>query len=104
MVTGHVIDDGAYEVFGQFGAGREITYLGSVRGRDAELAWHAAKEVYTRRERASLLWVVPRTAITGGGADRLVTLLSSTRMPFRTPAYPGRNRRNRVAVSSEESA
>ena len=57
MLGAQAIDGDAYEVFGQFGTTREIAHLGSVRGRDPELAWHAAKEVYTRRERATLLWV-----------------------------------------------
>ena len=95
-------DDNVYEVFAQFGVGKTIEHVGTVRATDPELAWHAAKEVYTRRERATLLWVVPRAAITSGGPDRAVTLMSSTRMPFRTPAYPGRNRRNRMQTPVEE--
>lgn len=85
----------AYEVFAQFGIGKDIQLLGSVRANDALLAWHAAKEAYTRRERCSQLWVVPRDAVVASGPDDQIVLLAGMRMDFRTPAYPGRHRRAR---------
>lgn len=88
-------EDDSYEVFAQFGVGNDVTLVGSVRASDPELAWHAAKESYTRRERCTLLWVVPRTAIYMSDDGDRETLLSGVRMDFRGPAYPGRHRRAR---------
>lgn len=86
---------GTYEVFAQFGPNKDICLVGSVRAGDPVLAWHAAKETYTRRERCSQLWVVPRDAVIASGPDDQTVLLSGMRMDFRTPAYPGRHRRAR---------
>jgi phenylacetate-CoA oxygenase PaaH subunit len=58
-------DAHVYEVFARFGDDPQepIRWLGSVRSGDPELAWHAAKEIYTRREDCTLLWVAQRSAM-----------------------------------------
>jgi|GEM_PF-2937538 len=85
----------AYEVFTQFGEGKPIQYVGSVRAVDPLLAWHAAKEAYTRRDLCTLLWVVPRDAmIVSTPQDRLV-LASGDRMIYRGPTFPSAHRRAR---------
>jgi ring-1,2-phenylacetyl-CoA epoxidase subunit PaaB len=92
-------DEGAFEVFAQFGHGRDVCHVGSVRGADAELAWHAAKEIYTRRERCTQLWVVPRTAMLMSDTGDADVLMASQRMPFRKPAFPGGLRRARAKAA-----
>lgn len=88
--------DNIYEAFAQFGSGKDIEHVGSVRAADAELAWHAAKEAYTRREKCSLLWVVPRTSIlVSDPSDEEVLLSGWDRMEHRGPAYPSAHRRAR---------
>lgn len=87
--------DHVYEVFAQFGVGKDITLVGTVRATDPELAWHAAKESYTRRERCTQLWVAPRTAFLMSDASDKEVLLAGRRMDFRGPAYPGSLRRAR---------
>ncbi len=63
--------DAVYEVFLQIGGeGRPIQLVGSVRASDERLAWQSAKEIYTRRENCTALWVVPRSALfVGEGID-----------------------------------
>ena len=89
----------AFEVFVQLGAGRPLQYVGSVRAHDPVLAWQAAKEVYTRREDCSALWVVPRDSITRGapGEERLLAHGSSRR--YRMPAFPSSRRRARTRAA-----
>lgn len=89
-------DEGAFEVFAQFGIGRSIEHVGSVRATDPELAWHAAKEAYTRRENCSRLWVVPRTSILMSDASDADVLRTGRRLEFRRPTYPGAHRRARL--------
>lgn len=90
-------DPHAYEVFTQVGGpGKPIQNAGSVRGADPALAWQAAKEIYTRRENCSLLWVVPRSAIVAGEpSDNLGLAHGSTRR-YRFPVYPSGHRRARA--------
>lgn len=94
--------DHAFEVLVQRGAGGPVTHMGSVRAGDAELAWHAAKEAFTRREPCSLLWVVPRSAILMSDADDVAALQSSDRAEFRHPSYPGRHRRERTQRAADD--
>lgn len=90
------LDAQAYEVFAQFGTGRPLQYVGSVRGVDGPLAWQAAKEAYTRREDCTALWVLPRTSIlTGDEHDPLVLARGSSRK-YRQSRYPSSRRRARA--------
>lgn len=91
-------EPGAFEVFVQIGgAGNPIQHVGSVRGSDPELAWHAAKEIYGRREDCSLLWVFDRAGMVTSTADDLTVLGSGRRIEYRLPAFPSRRRRDRAA-------
>ncbi|MEW6470752.1 MAG: hypothetical protein AB1679_00600 [Actinomycetota bacterium] len=93
-------DDTAYEVFAQLG-GREkaLQHVGSVRASDAELAWHAAKEAYTRREKCFALWVVRRSCLTMSTAADALVLQAGGRMTYRLPAFPSAHRRARRAAA-----
>ena len=92
-------EDDAYEVFVRTGEeSHAIVHVGSVRGRDPFLAWHSARETYTRRENATLLWVVPRAAIVADG-EHHGTLGGGMQRTYRLPSHPGRARRAREAAS-----
>ena len=56
-------------MFAKFGdeANEPIRWVGSVRSGDPNLAWHAAKEIYTRRERCTVLWVAQRSGMVVSG-------------------------------------
>ena len=96
-----------YEVFAQFGgAGKQVQHVGSVRCADAALAWHAAKEVYTRREDCTVLWVAPRPAFLRSGPDDAITLANGSSRRYRAPKYPSGHRRARgrdAAVDHQDS-
>jgi 1,2-phenylacetyl-CoA epoxidase PaaB subunit len=53
-------DNHVFEVFARFDLNGSVEHVGSVRGEDPVLAWQAAKEVFTRRERCLDLWVARR--------------------------------------------
>lgn len=92
-------DPHAFEVFAQFGGtGKPISHLGSVRAADPTLAWHAAKEAYTRREDCSLLWVAPRSSITMSTSADATVLTTGRRLTYRLPAFPITHRRAREAA------
>ncbi len=93
-----VIDDdaNAYEVFVQVGgSGKPLQYVGSVRGADPVLAWHAAKEVFTRREDCTQLWVVPRAAVIRSDAEDRIVLSKGSARRYRLASYPSTRRRMR---------
>lgn len=94
-------DPHAFEVFAQFGgAGKPISHLGSVRAADPTLAWHAAKEAYTRREDCSLLWVTPCSSITMSTSGDAIVLTTGTRLTYRLPSFPITHRRAREAAGT----
>lgn len=53
-----------WEVFTQPSVGAPHEHAGSVRAADAKIALLNARDVYTRRNEAVSLWVVPAAAIT----------------------------------------
>lgn len=90
------IERDVYEVFGRFGGTSDaIRWVGSVRAGDPELAWHAAKEIYTRREDCTLLWVAQRSAMVMSGPEDAEVLRTGGRLDYRVPGYPSRHRRER---------
>ena len=92
-----------YEVFVQIGGvGRPIQLVGSVRASDKHLAWQTAKEIYTRRENCTALWVVPRESIFQGEGIDLEVLREGTGRMFRLPGYPSSHRRERGGVGLVE--
>ena len=52
-----------WEVFTQKKDGEPHEHAGSVHAADAELALQNARDVYSRRNEAISIWVVPATAI-----------------------------------------
>jgi ring-1,2-phenylacetyl-CoA epoxidase subunit PaaB len=87
-----------FEVFVQVGTERSLEHVGSVRGADAELAWHAAKEAFTRREACTTLWVVPRACVMSGLPSDQLLLRAGTTRRYRVPGFPSRHRRSRSAA------
>jgi 1,2-phenylacetyl-CoA epoxidase PaaB subunit len=73
---------------------------------EPSLAWHAAKEIYTRREQCTVLWIARRSGMVFSTAGDRTALSSARRLDYRTPGFPGRHRRDReraVAGSRPES-
>lgn len=97
--------DDVYEVFARFGdsPAEPIRWMGNVRAGDPELAWHAAKEIYTRRERCTVLWVAQRCHITMSGPEDAEALRSPSRLGYRVPAFPGLHRRDRIKAAAAAS-
>ena len=96
--------DAVYEVFLQIGGeGRPIQLVGSVRASDERLAWQSAKEIYTRRENCTALWVVPRSALFVGEGIDLELLKEGTGRKFRIPGYPSAHRRERGGIGLMEA-
>lgn len=89
----------AYEVFVQLGSGRPLQYVGSVRGSDPVLAWQAAKEIYTRREECSALWLAPRDSIINGQSGEHLLLTHGSSRRYRMPAFPSSRRRARARTA-----
>jgi ring-1,2-phenylacetyl-CoA epoxidase subunit PaaB len=99
-------ESNVYEVFARFGddAAEPIRWLGSVRSGDAELAWHAAKEIYTRREDCTVLWVAQRSHMVVSEPGDAEALRSPSRLGYRVPAFPGRHRRARLKAAAVAAA
>jgi ring-1,2-phenylacetyl-CoA epoxidase subunit PaaB len=53
-----------YEVFRQEREGEPMTHAGSLNADRDDLALHYAREIFSRRNEALRLWVVPREAVT----------------------------------------
>lgn len=85
-----------YDAFARFGDQSEpVRWVGSVRAGDPELAWHAAKEIYTRREDCTVLWVARRSGMVFSGPEDAEALRTPTRLGYRLPGFPSRHRRAR---------
>jgi 1,2-phenylacetyl-CoA epoxidase PaaB subunit len=91
-----------YEVFVQYGdkPNAKIEWVGNVRASDPMLAWHAAKEAFTRREACSVLWVSPRNAMIFSTSEDTEILRTSQRLGYRAPGFPGGHRRARSIVAT----
>jgi phenylacetate-CoA oxygenase PaaH subunit len=94
-------EDDAYEVFARYGDQSEpIRWVGSVRAAEPVLAWHAAKDIYTRREQCTVLWIAVRSGMVVSTAEDRTVLSSGQRLDYRTPAFPGRHRRDRDRMAA----
>jgi phenylacetate-CoA oxygenase PaaH subunit len=94
MRRGHERD--VYDVFARYGSDSEpIRWVGSVRAGDPELAWHAAKEAFTRREDCTVLWVAQRACMVFSGPEDEEALRTPQRLAYRLPGFPSRHRRDR---------
>ena len=100
------IEPGVYEVFARFGdQDQPIRWVGNVRADDPELAWHAAREIYTRRENCTLLWVARRSEMVFSDPADTLLLRLSKRLEYRLPGFPARHRRDRErSASTPETA
>jgi len=58
-----------WEVFIQGKAGLAHKHVGSVHATDKELALQNARDLYTRRNEGTSIWVVPAEAITASNPD-----------------------------------
>ncbi|MBL4716781.1 MAG: 1,2-phenylacetyl-CoA epoxidase subunit B [Bacteroidia bacterium] len=58
-----------WEVFLQPKSGAHHAHVGSVHAPDAEIALQNARDVYTRRQEGTCIWVVPAEAITSSQPD-----------------------------------
>lgn len=95
--------DAIYEVFLQIGGpGRPVQLVGSVRASDEHLAWQSAKEIFTRRENCTALWVVPRESIFTGDDVDVQLLREGTGRSFRVPGFPSGHRRERGGIGLVE--
>jgi|BEDMetMinimDraft_2_1075160.scaffolds.fasta_scaffold03187_2 ring-1,2-phenylacetyl-CoA epoxidase subunit PaaB len=74
-----------YEVFVQPKSGQPFTHVGSVRASDDVLAMHFAKEVYTRRDNPSAIWVIRRDHIMMWNDSELFNI--AFEKEYRKPGY-----------------
>ena len=58
-----------WEVFVQKKAGQPFVHCGSLRAFDKEMALENARDLYTRRNEGSALWVVPANAIVASSPE-----------------------------------
>lgn len=58
-----------WEVFIQSKAGQPFKHAGSIHAYDKEMAIENARDVYTRRNEGTALWVVPSDAIVAVSAS-----------------------------------
>lgn len=58
-----------WEVFIRSRQGLSHRHVGSLHAADAEMALRHARDVYTRRQEGTSIWVVPAAAITASSPD-----------------------------------
>ncbi|MEY2773741.1 MAG: 1,2-phenylacetyl-CoA epoxidase subunit PaaB [Flavobacteriales bacterium] len=58
-----------WEVFIRSRQGLSHRHVGSLHAADAEMALSNARDVYTRRQEGTSIWVVPAAAITASSPD-----------------------------------
>ena len=68
-----------WEVFIQTKPGQPFKHAGSIHAYDKEMAIENARDVYTRRNEGTALWVVP--------SDAIVAVTASETSSFFTPAH-----------------
>ena len=59
-----------WEVFVRSKNGLEHRHFGSLHAADAEMAMENARDVYTRRNEGTSIWVVPSISITASDPDK----------------------------------
>jgi 1,2-phenylacetyl-CoA epoxidase PaaB subunit len=99
------VEADVFEVFARNGGPSEpIVWVGSVRAADPTLAWHAAKEIFTRREKCTVLWVACRAGMAFSTSEDSDVLGTADRLDYRKPGFPSRHRRDRekAAVAGAE--
>lgn len=76
-----------YEVFIQLRRDQPLSHAGSVRAAGDELALHAAKEIYARRETPIAMWVVDRSRILSFDAADSDLFDIAGAKEYRLPSY-----------------
>lgn len=77
-----------WEVFTQGRKGKPFEHAGSLHAPDAELALENARDVYTRRNEAVSLWVVPSEAIVANRPEDEEEFFDpSEDKPYRHPQF-----------------
>ena len=77
-----------WEVFVRPRDGLAHKHCGSVHAADAEMALHAARDVYTRRGEGTSIWVVPSAAIAASDpADKDALFEPAATKIYRHPTF-----------------
>jgi ring-1,2-phenylacetyl-CoA epoxidase subunit PaaB len=77
-----------WEVFIRPRNGLAHKHCGSIHAGDAEMALHAARDVYTRRGEGTSVWVVPSAQIVASDPDRKDEMFEPTASKiYRHPTF-----------------
>jgi ring-1,2-phenylacetyl-CoA epoxidase subunit PaaB len=77
-----------WEVFVRPRRGLSHHHVGSLHAPDAELALRNARDVYTRRQEGTSIWVVPAAAITASSPDEKDSFFDPAGdKPYRHPTF-----------------
>ena len=77
-----------YEVFVRGKRGLNHVHVGSLRAPDAEMAVHAARDLYTRRNEGVSIWVVKAAGITASDpAEKGPMFAPNTDKVYRHPTF-----------------
>ncbi len=77
-----------WEVFIQSKAGGHHTHAGSVHASDQQMALQNARDIYTRRNEGSSIWVIPSKYVTASNPEDADMLFDpSTEKIYRHPTF-----------------
>lgn len=77
-----------WEVFIQKRDGSEHAHVGSVHASDSKMALQNARDIYTRRNEGTSIWVVPSNYITASNPEDAQMLFDpSTEKVYRHPTF-----------------
>lgn len=77
-----------WEVFVRSGSGLAHKHVGSLHAADAAMALQHARDVYTRRNEGTSIWVVEsRNVVASEPADREMLFEPAESKTFRQPTY-----------------
>ena len=77
-----------WEVFIQSKAGGHHTHAGSVHASDKQMALQNARDIYTRRNEGSSIWVIPSKYVTASNPEDADMLFDpSTEKIYRHPTF-----------------
>jgi ring-1,2-phenylacetyl-CoA epoxidase subunit PaaB len=77
-----------FEVFIRSQHGVAHKHVGSLHAADAEMAMANARDIYTRRNEGTSIWVVPSEAITASmPGDKDALFAAATTKVYRHPGY-----------------
>jgi ring-1,2-phenylacetyl-CoA epoxidase subunit PaaB len=77
-----------YEVFLRGRRGLNHVHVGSLHAPDADMAVHAARDLYTRRNEGVSIWVVRSVDVTASDPDEKASLFApSSDKAYRHPTF-----------------